>query len=280
MIKRILILFLLFPALAWGGFSVDGVTDPASVDGVVEPASVDGVTSDYTVSSCPPCYADAGVVWSWDGDEISGHNFACNSSGTALDVFTDAATTGTDYGESGSVGILVDAANAYLHWTQTGSQYANGHAAQTICIRMKIVAGGLADDIEIFKAGNATDQIVMMQLDAVDTRSIDYYYTTAGPDPSAFASSPPLDAWFTRAYSYDQANEKHASNPGDTADPNWGTAWEEDVAELTSDQTNDLIYIDIGNHSEIAPGESDYVYITGVAIVTGYEFDCSTLTGW
>ena len=45
MIKRILIILLLFPCLAWSGFSVDGVTDPASVDGVASPASVDGVSS-------------------------------------------------------------------------------------------------------------------------------------------------------------------------------------------------------------------------------------------
>ena len=57
MIKRILIILLLFPCLAWAGFSVDGVADPASVDGVTEPASVDGVSPDYT--------ADANCMGAW-----------------------------------------------------------------------------------------------------------------------------------------------------------------------------------------------------------------------
>lgn len=45
--RKWLFIFLLFPCLAWAGFSVDGVTDPASVDGATEPASVDSVDSDY-----------------------------------------------------------------------------------------------------------------------------------------------------------------------------------------------------------------------------------------
>ena len=63
MIKRILIILLLFPCLAWAGFSVDGVTDPASVDGVAEPASVGGVDSDYGGETC----ANAVVVPTSDG---------------------------------------------------------------------------------------------------------------------------------------------------------------------------------------------------------------------
>jgi len=43
--KKWIFILLLFPCLAWSGFSVDGVTDPASVDGVASPASVDGVSS-------------------------------------------------------------------------------------------------------------------------------------------------------------------------------------------------------------------------------------------
>ena len=43
--KKWIFILLLFPCLVWAGFSVDGVTDPASVDGVTSPASVGGVSS-------------------------------------------------------------------------------------------------------------------------------------------------------------------------------------------------------------------------------------------
>lgn len=71
MIKRILVILLLFPCLSWAGFSVDGVTDPASVDGVSEPASVDGVDSNYGPPGfcsgselfCATFETDAEITW-------------------------------------------------------------------------------------------------------------------------------------------------------------------------------------------------------------------------
>jgi hypothetical protein len=45
------ILLLIIPSIALAGFSVDGITDPASVDGVDTPASVDGIDSDYVAES-------------------------------------------------------------------------------------------------------------------------------------------------------------------------------------------------------------------------------------
>lgn len=44
----------LLEAKAIAGFSVNGVTDPASRNGVTEPASVDGVTSDYSLPTPVP----------------------------------------------------------------------------------------------------------------------------------------------------------------------------------------------------------------------------------
>jgi len=67
MIKRIILILLLLPCLAWGGFTVDGVTDPASVDGVAEPAGIDGVASDYGFTP----------DWTADWDDVAADDERC-----------------------------------------------------------------------------------------------------------------------------------------------------------------------------------------------------------
>lgn len=64
----LILLLILFPLNLFAGFSVSGVTDPASVAGVAEPASVAGVASDYSEacsSSTDDVLVDASFVASY-----------------------------------------------------------------------------------------------------------------------------------------------------------------------------------------------------------------------
>jgi len=223
---------------------------------------------------CPPFYADSGVVWSWDGNYPGSHNTACDSAGNPDVADTDAATTAAAYGETG-IGMLVENAQEYLQWNQTAQQYLDETSAQTICVRMK-VSPTIVDYTGIFKSANVSDQILITIKD--DGSLIGYYSVTTGTDQTVYGATAPDSAWFTGAYSFDKPNLDHASNPGDNG--TWGSGWDEQVNELNDAMTNDLDDITIGNNSTADPAEGDYVYIDKIAIVNGYKFDCSTLTGW
>lgn len=58
---RLIALILLLPSLAWAGFSVSGITDPASVAGIAEPASVAGIDSDYSADVTAPTLTSATI---------------------------------------------------------------------------------------------------------------------------------------------------------------------------------------------------------------------------
>ena len=273
MIKRILILFLLFPALAWGGFSVDGVTDPASVDGVAEPASVDGVTSDYAVSSCPSYYASA--IWSWNGDHTSGHNYGCTQAGVEDVAETDTVTTGTDYGEDGSVGMLLDenSTNQYLAFTQTANQYVNPSSAQTICLRVKI-SGTMTTSPRVFWSGNGAD-FVEMYINTTNNTLVGAYNVTTGTDQTAFGLTPLTGNWYDIAYSWNpngppMEDGDHSANPGDGV---WAETWDPDTDELDDEMTNSMETFRIGT-GDPALGAGLTIYITDFAIVPGYQSSC------
>lgn len=103
--RKWILLFLLLPSIAFAGFAVDGVTDPAKVDGVAEPASVDGVASDYAVADyCASCdaVADADLFCEdFEGAETITNDGTCavcaswTATETGEGVVTCAAHSGT-----------------------------------------------------------------------------------------------------------------------------------------------------------------------------------------
>lgn len=256
------------------------LTTSANIEGVTTTDTVEGQVVTSGGTSCPDCYNDANVVWSWDGDHDDGHNTACDSAGNADLADTDNATTHTDYGEDGSVGMLIEDANQYLQWTQTDGQYLDEDLAQTICIRCKISGVLTPSQTHMFKSLSATDQIRVV---ISSGESVYGFYAPQAGAVSVVGTKPDTTTWETVAYSWDMpTNEDHSANPGDAVDPDndWATTWDPDDNELANTMANFLANINIGNFSDANPGVGEYIYIDRIAIVSGYEFDCSTLTGW
>lgn len=114
-----LFLFLLVPCIAFAGFSVDGVTDPASVDGVTNPASVDGVTSDY--DPCDIYSADEPYEFIADTQHASGYTYACINSGTTVN------TTDASAGVAVDGWFLLDADGEHVRWdAPSGTAHVDG----------------------------------------------------------------------------------------------------------------------------------------------------------
>ena len=225
-------------------------------------------------SSCPSYYASA--IFSWNGDHTLGHNYACTQDGTPVLADADTATTHTDYGEDGSVGILIDDVTQSLSWDQTVDQYIDDDAAQTICLRIKI-SGVLTANPKIFNSDNGSD-VIAMDIEATTGTVDGYYYVTTGVDVGAKGNIPTADGttWVDVAYSWSpngppMQDGDHSANPGDGV---WASTWEEDAGELDDDQTNDLDNIAIGNPTAENPGAGEYIYITDFAIVSGYQQAC------
>ena len=229
-------------------------------------------------SQCPPFYADTNVVWSWDGNYPGSHNTACDSAGTPDVADTDSATTGTDYGESGGVGLLIDGVSDYLRWNQTAQQYIDETSAQTICMRINISAT-VADYTWIFAAQNVGDEIEIFLKDT--GVFVGVFNTTDDPDVSEEDAAPPTGSFVTVGYTFQDAGSNgdlsvNDGNGGGT----WSDGWDDDIDGIDSVMTNALDDITIGHYSASnGPDAGKTVYIDKVAIINGYKFDCSSLTG-
>ena len=249
----LLILCLPFQASAWHPMVV--------VSGTIEEAS-----------PCPPFYADSGVVWSWDGQHTSGHNFGCFANGTADEADTDAATTGTDYGEGGAdIGILIADSSDYLAWEVMGA-VIDQDGPQTMCVKAKISATIVGVNVLLARMENGNDAMrLFIKVDDI----VGGFLTT--DDPDAYTGEPNLytaGGWQTYAYSW-----KDCCTDGD----HWAEADtndDEDLDELDTAQTNTIAEFTLGNLGMSAPDGGKTVHITKAALVTGYQVDCSALTGW
>ena len=231
--------------------------------------------------SCPAWYADANVVFSWDGQHDDGHNTGCENDGTTRAADTDTATTTTF--DSQIVIDLDDSQSGVekLEWEQP---YIDGSdAAQTICVKTYVTGARPTAAVIVAKGGDGVNDQFFIQTYTSADRIIGYFQTEAGPDPDAQGDPMQFDGWYTWGFSWNVVGDADdiSTNPGDEPTPaNWGSGWEEDAGEATSDMTSVSTEFSIGNDYASAPNEGQHIYISQVAIVTGYQFDCSSLTGW
>ena len=275
MIKKLLFILLLFPAIAFAGADTIGgvaVDDIDTIGGVAK-EDVDtfgGV--DVVTTLCPSYYASA--VLSMDFE--NGLN-ACDSSGNNV-LFTDSGATIGAYGETGQ-GLLVDASNEDITFTQTSAQYVNEDADQTICMRVNF-SGQLSNGVAPARFHDAgyDDMIELWAGTAANPNLFGGYNVQSGTDAgTAGASIPGTGNWYTVAYSWQGSaagsNGDHALNPGDNG--TWASGWDDEADELVSTMTTAITVLRIGNAWANAPGNA--YYIDAWALVGSYKFDCSTL---
>jgi hypothetical protein len=138
-----------------------------------------------------PCPSGTGYLSAWDGDYTSDTDKMCyNSKASTIDGTLSGGSLSTDYGESGSVGLLADASNEYLTWTNTSSVLLN-ESEGTICIRVYINAESYSGFTQLFEATNgenpgeqriklyfASDGSLKVEIE--DDVGTEFYTNTAG----------------------------------------------------------------------------------------------------
>ena len=275
MIKKLILICLLASSVAFA-MTIDGVDTTAisTEDGVAvaDIASEDGVV--ITSTSCPSYYNTAGIILSMDFE--NGLN-ACDSSGNTV-LFTDSGATIGAYGETGQ-GLMSDASDEDITFTQTSAQYVNENADQTICMRVNF-SGQLSNGVAParFHDTGYDDMIELWAGTAANPNLFGGYNVQSGTDAgTAGASIPGTGNWYTVAYSWQGSaagsNGDHALNPGDNG--TWASGWDDEADELVSTMTTAITVLRIGNAWANAPGNA--YYIDAWALVGSYKFDCSTL---
>ena len=226
--------------------------------------------------SCPPWYADAGVIFSWDGEHDDGHNFGCEADGTVQEADTDDAVTTTF---DSQVVVQLDNAGTpttpeRLLWNQA---YADGsEAAQTICLKVYSTATP-TNAIPTWQAGDGNNDLITNRVnngpnikptfDSQSSAAVTVYDTTRNND-----------VWENHVFTWNNVGAATACSalvePYSTHDG----AWTDGAA--IDDTTTPFTQFIIGDYYGVLTDAGEYVYISQVAIVTGYKFDCATLTGW
>ena len=260
--KRLLFLLLLIPSIVSAG--------PLQQKHLAVIAAINGGGGESF--TCPSWSGDS--LFSW---QASDGTSACNAAEEEVVADTD---TGVTIDASG-IKIADGDTGEYLEW-ETG--YANPNAAQTMCVYAYIYGqtdgtgtlGAITGVSRIYSSVTNGDYINLVYID--DSRTAGGYYVTTGVDATAYggpAQSAP--GWYTIGYSWDgvTTDGNHSAHPG-TGD--WATG--EDVEEIKAAMTNAPNRTVIGNIEATDPEGIAYIYIKQVAIVSGYKFDCSTLTGW
>jgi len=287
-----LVLFILiFSTLL---FAVVDTKDGASITTATD---IDGSTDTHDVvdgspvaTSCPPWYADANVIASWNGQGAT-HNTLYEPDGTPNEADTDTATT-ADIG-GGVIAIVLDDAVSgleVLRWS--GDLYFDGAADQTICLKVQfngdVPHDGTNDIVRLFDAGDGTDDSVFICNDAGgQDRMLGYFFAQGAGSQSAYGATLALNTPITIAYSWDMGDScntdcEHSANPGDEPTPDdWPSGWEEDVDAIDTAMTTASARLDLGNTQPATCADADEsIYILQMALVNGYQFDCSSLTGW
>jgi len=264
--KLLIFIFLIFFGFsAYAGFGPQNPTSPAG-----------GAPS----SPCPSWYADANVVLSWDGDYPGSTLTACNSAGTAV-VFTSSNADISTYGENGSNALKCDDSLEYMSYQQTAGQYVDYTADQTICF--KVAMYGPFDNISyyayIYDTGG--DDRQRYYFSAGEPYDIVDDWDTQSASPVTAAGNDYINAtpWQVIAYTWDESGDRHATNTGNQGLLAWPDGWEED-SEALDTMTDNAMYIFFGTNPAGDPGDTKYYIIDAWAVVNGYQFDCSTLTGW
>ena len=199
--KWVLLFLLLFlPSIAWAGFFVDNVPDPATVDGVTEPASVDGVTSDYGGED----YSDL-VFWvHWNNADcstpltaytIDNGTTEYNTFGT--DAFNNPFTDDAEINETAALNSLT----CGLDLTDNGSN--GGDYAQLpvtgattyaskgrLGITIRVPTGGWGENVYFFNlSGTAAQEYIRLKLTQGDELIL-YWQDEAGSKSVTTTGSP------------------------------------------------------------------------------------------
>ncbi len=211
-------------------------------------------------------------TFAWTGDYPSDTDAACDSVGTAVQGTLVNGVISTDYGESGTNGLQIDAASEYIVYTTSADAHFDPSIAQTVWLRIYVSANPV-QNTGIFYACGATDctgvdyiNIIILTTGEVlgsyrnDTISVQNYS----------ASSVSLAAWIDVAYTWDPTNQDHDITHN-------GTTWSEDVNEITTTSTWDAVRINTGNRSTSSPS-ANYILIDKMAVVNGYR--ASKPSGW
>ena len=227
-------------------------------------------------SPCPTFYKSAGVVLSWDGNHTLGANYACDSSGNALegDNTTAPITFGTAYGEAGgSIGALIDNINEYCEWTQTAAQYIDPDADMTLWFRVYITMtdASLDDDIVFFEShsGDAQDELVIYMS---TTPSIIGDYRIADTPNAAAGVTVPTGQWVTVGYTWQGSVIPDGDHSGEN-DYEGGPSWDRDSDEIDASMT-DPTKILIGERFmdiTVAVGAGESVKIDKWVLMSGFE---------
>ena len=251
--KKIIIIaialcFCAVSSIAWMNVVTVGVGVPSGGGGV----------------DCPSFYESA--ILSWDGDYPSDTDTACETDGDSVQGSQSGGDLGTDYGESGSVGFKVDAANEHISYSQTADQYIDDLGAVTIWMRVYFSALPTGDTA-IFFAYSATSSYVLI-IARSSGEFIGIYRDAATSNSVYSPSSISAESWVDIAYSYDRAS-------ANTHTFNTGGSWKADEADSLSTSTvGNISKIEIGETDEGASfsmGVGEYYQITQWAIVNGYK---------
>ena len=204
----------------------------------------------------------------WTGD-LADMNDACDSSKEKVDGTNVNLPIGTDYGESGAVGVQIADVDEYLAWTNVGM--IDVSTPQTIWCKIYISA---APDVEtiIFEAWDTTNNEGICINIMTDGRTIGVWED--GGDYETMANNNTGNAeWKYIAYSFDIGNTKHSVYDSGSVGT---TEWDEEVEGinvLTADPDNILIGTNGSPASRTTgdPGAGKYINIEKCAVVNGYQ---------
>ena len=227
--------------------------------------------------SCPPWYADANVVVAWDPNHPINSRTGCTPDGEPYTFSLFGAPT------INADGINIVENNDYLKspTSQAIVEWITPAAgkSQTMCAEVNI-SGQPAADVGIMGGNDAElNDIVGVRVNSVDATNFDLEVVWNTEDDAVIndytEGALGYGDWRIVSYSWEDSGAEdyiQSSNVGD------GTGWDDSADELKDmDEQCDFFYI--GN-AGIGDPAGATLKIRKFAIVDGYKFDCSTLTGW
>ena len=239
----------------------------------ISPAFLGLVGDDSGLGSCPSYYASA--ILSMDFNHSSGILVACNTAGAEV-TFTDSGADIGAYGETGN-GLKIDALNEDIYFDQSGGQYFDEDADQTICLRIK-KTGTPDNETGLWKADDTatgTDDDAQINI-FTDDALYCHWYTQDGADDAVGGNTIDENSWETIGWSFEGASidtdADQTANPGDQTP--WANAWEDDVDDLDA-MTNAPTRIWVGSNAGGEPTDTTII-IDSWAIFAGYKVNCST----
>jgi len=256
--KRFLLLFLILlftPSLLWGGGVTLGGGD--TLGGGVS------ILAGGTTNCISGTY-----VLGWNGDWTLDTDKACigSTDTTGKDsALVIGGTFSTDYGESGSIGFIVDGTNHFSRYDQTLRQYAKDNVAQTIWMRIYISAALDADPYVI----RLVDSAATTETIRIDIATVTGSVYAVGTYRAISATSGILatGSWITVGSSWDKGGTEKLAVC-------YGVTWSAEFDISAQSFTTGVNQIFVGNAGGGAPGAGKYVYIDKWVIQDGYKTAC------